>query len=67
VSEVTRGERLAVIFWVQSMIRDHEKRGLVSDLDGIVGGLAQRMPASTEARDLSAIVNSLTRMWAEFG
>jgi PKHD-type hydroxylase len=67
VAEVARGERLAIIFWVQSMIRDHEKRALVSDLDGVVGSLAQRLPGSTEVRDLSAVVNSLTRIWGELG
>jgi PKHD-type hydroxylase len=67
VSEVTRGQRLAVVFWVQSMIRDHEQRSLISDLDQVVGSLAERMPGSTEVRDLSGTVNSLTRMWGELG
>ena len=65
VSTVTRGVRLAIVFWVQSMIRNHEQRDLVSDLDEVVGSLAERMPGSTEVRDLSGVVNSLTRMWGE--
>lgn len=67
VSAVTRGARLAIIFWVQSMIRDHEQRDLISNLDHVVGSLAERMPGSTEVRDLSGTVNSLTRMWGELG
>jgi PKHD-type hydroxylase len=67
VSAVTRGARLAIIFWVQSMIRDHEQRDLISNLDQVVGTLAERMPGSTEVRDLSGTVNSLTRMWGELG
>ena len=67
VSAVTRGARLAIIFWVQSMIRDHEQRSLVSNLDRVLGSLAERMPGSTEVRDLSGTVNSLTRMWGELG
>jgi len=67
VSAVTRGARVAIIFWVQSMIRDHERRSLVSNLDQVVGSLAERMPGSTEVRDLSGTVNSLTRMWGELG
>ena len=67
VSAVTRGARRAIIFWVQSMIRDHEQRSLISDLDQVVGSLAERMPGSTEVRDLSGTVNSLTRMWGELG
>jgi PKHD-type hydroxylase len=65
VAPVTRGERLAVVFWVQSMIRDHEKREMVVGLDGLVGRVAERMPGSTEVRDLAGIVGNLTRMWAE--
>ena len=67
VPEVTRGTRLAIIFWVQSMIRDHEQRDLISNLDQVVGSLAERMPGSTEVRDLSGTVNALTRMWGESG
>ena len=67
VSAVTRGTRHAIIFWVQSMIRDHEQRNLVSNLDQILGCLAERMPGSTEVRDLSGTVNTLTRMWGETG
>ena len=67
VSAVTRGARHAIIFWVQSMIRDHEQRNLVSGLDQVLGSLAERMPGSTEVRDLSGTVNSLTRMWGETG
>lgn len=67
VSTVTRGARHAIIFWVQSMIRDHEQRNLVAGLDQVLGSLAERMPGSTEVRDLSGTVNSLTRMWGETG
>jgi predicted 2-oxoglutarate/Fe(II)-dependent dioxygenase YbiX len=49
------------------MIRDHEQRDLISNLDQVVGTLAERMPGSTEVRDLSGTVNSLTRMWGELG
>jgi PKHD-type hydroxylase len=65
VSPVTRGERHAVVFWVQSMIRDHEQRGLVADLDAVIGSLVKSRPGCNEVRDLSAIVNSLTRIWGE--
>lgn len=67
VSAVTHGARHAIIFWVQSMIRDHEQRNLVSNLDQVLGSLVERMPESTEVRDLSGTVNSLTRMWGETG
>lgn len=65
VRPVTRGERHAVVFWVQSMIRDHERRCMVAELDGLVGRLAERLPGSDEVRDLAGMVGNLTRMWAE--
>jgi PKHD-type hydroxylase len=65
VAPVTRGERLAVVFWIQSMIRDHDKREMVVALDGLVARVADRMPGSTEVRDLAGIVGNLTRMWVE--
>jgi len=40
VSTVTRGVRLAIVFWVQSMVRDHEQRDLISNLDAVIGSLA---------------------------
>jgi len=65
VAPVTRGERLAVVFWIQSMIREPDKRAMVVALDGLVGRVGERMPGSTEVRDLAGIVGNLTRMWAE--
>ena len=47
------------------MIRDHEKREMVVELDGLVGRVAERMPGSTEVRDLTGVVGNLIRMWAE--
>jgi PKHD-type hydroxylase len=65
VAPVTRGERLAAVFWIQSMIREHDKREMVVALDGLVAKIDERMPGSTEVRDLAGIVGNLTRMWAE--
>ena len=65
VAPVTRGERLAVVFWIQSMIREHDKREMVVALDGLVARVSDRMPGSTEVRDLAGFVGNLTRMWAE--
>ena len=53
------------MFWVQSMVRDHEKRCMIAELDGVVGRLAEKMPGSEEVRDLAGMVGNLTRMLAE--
>lgn len=33
VTEITRGERIAAFFWVQSLVRDETLRGILYDLD----------------------------------
>lgn len=65
VSEVTRGERLVVVGWVRSFIRDAARREVLFDLDQAVAALK----ATKAARDLLNLVaksrNNLIRMWAE--
>jgi PKHD-type hydroxylase len=63
VTPVTRGERVAIVFWVQSMVRDHEQRALLSSLDECVERVSARLPASDEVRNLSGIFANLGRMW----
>ena len=41
VTEVTRGERLASFFWLQSMIRDDGQRSLLFDLDQSIQAVTQ--------------------------
>jgi PKHD-type hydroxylase len=56
VTPVTRGVRLAAVLWMQSMIRDHEQRRLVSDLSRLSRLLLDKDPGSPEAtlaRDLA--------------
>ena len=65
VPAVTRGERVSIVFWLQSMIRDSEKRAMVTELDEVISRVAERMPGSDEVRDLSGLESNLLRMWAE--
>jgi PKHD-type hydroxylase len=61
VSQVTRGTRLAAVFWVQSLIRNHEQRDLLITLSSIHASLG----ASPQALALSRVHQNLLRMWAE--
>ena len=65
VAEVTRGERLAVVGWVRSYIREAGKREMLFDLDQTVAGLR----AANADRKLMNLVsktrNNLIRMWAD--
>lgn len=66
VREITRGERLASFFWLQSMIRDNMARGLLFDLDQAIQSLSDRFGAGDPACvRLTGIYHNLIRIWAE--
>lgn len=64
VTPVTSGARHAIIFWVQSMVRDHEQRALLTSLDECVEKVSSKLPAaSEEVRQLTGVFANLGRMW----
>jgi PKHD-type hydroxylase len=66
VTPVTRGERVASFFWVQSMVRDNEKRSILFDLDQSIQRLKlERGMQDEECLSLSNIYHNLIRQWAE--
>ncbi|HYA80404.1 MAG TPA: PKHD-type hydroxylase, partial [Methylocystis sp.] len=66
VRGVTRGERVASFFWLQSMVRDNVARALLFDLDQSIQSLTERIGASDPACVmLTAIYHNLIRTWAE--
>lgn len=65
VEPVTRGERLACFFWVQSMVRDVRQREILFDLDMAILDLRKRDGESDEAVRLTACYHNLLRLWAE--
>ncbi|HZN85475.1 MAG TPA: Fe2+-dependent dioxygenase [Burkholderiales bacterium] len=64
VEPVTRGSRLAAIFWVQSMVRDEPKREILFDLNQILAAVRDRLD-SNEQMALTAVYHNLLRTWAE--
>lgn len=66
VEPVTRGERWASFFWVQSMIADASQRALLYELDRATSaarlGLGDDAPA---AISLVGVYHNLVRMWAQ--
>lgn len=69
VSPVTSGERVSIICWMQSYIRDAHKRGLLA---AMMGSLAKVEPLSHDDAlmrevwtDLGAVHADLFRMWME--
>ncbi len=65
VRPVTRGSRWSAFFWVQSMIRDDGRRGLLLDLDVAIQGLRRTVGDNPEVVRLTGVYHNLIRQWAE--
>jgi PKHD-type hydroxylase len=63
VRPVTSGTRFAAISWVQSRIREQERRQLYAELDGLVAWADTIAPGSLEALRLRKVLMDLSRMW----
>jgi len=65
VTPITRGERLASFFWIQSLIRDDGQRSLLYEMDVAIQQL-NRTGADEEARrTLVGCYHNLLRRWAD--
>lgn len=65
VEPVTRGTRLASFFWMESMVREDERRRLLFDLDmAILQVREEQGDASSSAIALTGCYHNLLRMWA---
>lgn len=65
VRPVTKGERLAIVTWIESHIRDPQKRELLYELDQVRRHLHKTQPKDP-ATDLAfKSYANLLRMWAE--
>lgn len=78
VEPVTRGERLACFFWIESMVRLDAQRRLLYDMDMAITALRQKdrdsrhgyqnpesHPESQEVVQLTGCYHNLLRMWAD--
>jgi len=65
VEPVTRGERVASFFWIQSMVRDDGARMLLFDLDTAIQRINQDLPDHPSAVQLTGVYHNLLRRWAE--
>jgi len=66
VTPVTRGARVASFFWVQSMIRDAQKREMLFDLDKSIQSVSASLGSNApDAVRLTGIYHNLLRKWAE--
>ena len=73
VEPVTRGERLACFFWIESMVRADAQRRLLYEMDRAITALRQKdlrsaEPGSAESAEvvrLTGCYHNLLRMWAD--
>jgi PKHD-type hydroxylase len=65
VSAVTRGQRLASVFWIQSLIRDDLQRERLFELDGTIQRLTQTGADAESLVRLTAHYHGLLKTWTE--
>jgi PKHD-type hydroxylase len=65
VAEVTKGERLVAVTWVQSAVRDPAQRELLYGLNLAREKLLQSAPESPETVRVNTAYINLVRMWSE--
>jgi len=64
VAEIKEGERLAAVTWIQSMVREQDKRTLLYELAQITQWAFQVAPDSPPYHKLNNTRANLIRMWA---
>jgi PKHD-type hydroxylase len=65
VNPVTRGVRLASVFWIQSLIRDDSKREQLFELDRTIQQLTALNSDAQSLVRLAGHYHSLLRLWTE--
>ncbi len=65
VEEVTSGERLVAVTWVQSIVRDTAQRELLFELDQAREALLSERPDSPQVIRINKVYNNLVRMWGD--
>lgn len=65
VEPVTRGARLASFFWLESMVRETERRRLLFEMDMAILQLRNTQGDSAPTVNLTGCYHNLLRMWAD--
>jgi PKHD-type hydroxylase len=65
VNQVTRGERLVAVTWVQSLVRDPARRELLYELHLAREKLLKISPEAEETAQVNTAYMNLIRMWGD--
>jgi PKHD-type hydroxylase len=63
VTPVTRGTRLCSFFWLQSMVREDNRRTLLYDMDVAIQRLGAEQPGHPSVVALTGVYHNLLREW----
>ncbi len=64
VQPVTRGERLASFFWIESLVREAHRRRMLFELDRTIQALTLQSPGNESVLPLTSLYHNLMREWA---
>jgi PKHD-type hydroxylase len=65
VNPVTRGRRLAIVTWIESMVRDPQRREIIGDLAEVMDRLVRDKGDDETIRRVEKARLNLLRMWAD--
>ena len=65
VTPVTRGARVASFFWVQSLVRDDNRRRMLFELDASIQALSRSGADAASVLRLTSVYPNLLREWSE--
>lgn len=65
VAEVTRGERLVAVTWLQSLVRDPSRRELLHELNTVRERMLAATPESEDTKLINKTYVNLVRMWGD--
>jgi PKHD-type hydroxylase len=64
VTPVTRGVRFAAFFWIQSLVREDNRRAMLLELDDTIQSITAETPDSPAVVRLTGLYHNLLRDWA---
>ena len=65
VNPVTRGERVAAFFWIESLVREDSQRSLLLDMDVAIQRLTAQQADDESLLQLSGVYHNLLRRWSD--
>jgi PKHD-type hydroxylase len=65
VNPVTRGKREVAVLWIQSLVRQDERRRILFELERMSSMMRSRSASQEEMESLQFCYHNLLRMWAE--